>query len=141
MLQGVALNVSLEGARLRLATTLPEGRVVHIALGAGDSRVGTVCWALPQGGSEILHGVRFQAPLNRDEAQARPLRRLQRRKFLRRSLILLLTLAALAIAAYGVDWWIDQFRIYYPKFYEPKDIERQEYEQKQLKESQEPSKP
>jgi hypothetical protein len=131
VLQGVVVNVSLEGARVRLPMVLPEGSSVSIALGPGDLRLGIVCWTVAQGESEVLHGVRFQVPMERGEAPSRPLRRLQRRQFLRRGLILLIGLAAIAVAAYGLNWWIDQLRTYYPKYYEPKDFERQEYEERQ----------
>jgi len=129
VLQGVAVNASLEGARLRLPTALPEGSLVSVALGGSPSRLGSVRWALSQGESEILHGVRFQVPLERRGVHSRTFRRLRWRQRLRRGLITLIGLAVVALAAYGSDWWIEQLRTYYPKYYEPKDIERQGYEQ------------
>lgn len=129
VLQGMAVNTSLEGARLRLSTALPEGSLVSVALEGSPSRLGSVRWALSKGESEILHGVRFQVPLERRGVYSRPLRRLRRRQCLRRGLIALIGLAVIAFAAYGVNWWIEQLRTYYPNYYEPKDIERQRYEQ------------
>lgn len=142
VLQGVAVNASLEGARLRLPTALPEASLVSVALEGSPSRLGSVCWSLPQGASEILHGVRFQVPLERRGIHSRPFRRLRWRQRLRRGLIVLIGFAIIAVAAYGFDWWIDQLRTYYPKYYEPKDIERQGYEQqRRLEGPKAPSKP
>ncbi len=142
VLQGVAVNASLEGARLRLPMALPEGSVVSIALEGAPPRLGSVCWILAQGESEVLHGVRFQVPLERRGIHSRPFRRLQWRQLMRRGLIVLIGLAVIAIAAYGFDWWIDQLRTYSPKYYEPKDIQRQEYEQqRRLEGPKRPSKP
>jgi hypothetical protein len=121
---------------------LPEGSAVSIALESGDLRLGTVCWTVAQGESEVLHGIRFQVPMERGEVHSRPLRRLQRRQFLRRGLILLVGLAVIAVAAYALNWWMDQLGMYSPKYYEPKDFERQEYEERQrLQGERETSKP
>ena len=129
VLRGVAVNASLEGARLRLPTALPEGSVVSVTLEDGLSRPGTVRWTLPHGDSEILHGVRFHAHQGRRERHVRAFRWLRRRKLLRRVLMALIGLAVIVVVAYGVNWWIEQFRTYYPKYYEPKDIERQKFEE------------
>lgn len=131
VLQGVAVNASLEGARLLLPMALPEGSVLSVTLEDGLSRPGSVRWTLPHGDAETLHGVRFQVPEGRRERQVRAFRWLRRRKLLRRGLMALIGLAVLAVAAYGVNWWIEQFRRYYPKYYEPKDIERQKFEEQQ----------
>ena len=131
VLTGVAVNGSLEGARLRLPTALPEGCVISVALEGGPSRLGNVRWVLAQSESEILHGVRFQVPLERHGVHSQPFWRLRSRKLIRRCLIVLIGLAVIAIAAYGLDWLVEQFKGYYPKYYEPKDIERQEYQQQQ----------
>ena len=133
-LNGIAENASLNGARLRLPTALPEGSLVSVALEGGLSRLGNVCWTLAQAESEILHGVRFQASLDRGGVHSRPFRRLRRRQQIRRSLIALIGLAVLAVAAYGLSWWLEQFGAYSPKYYEPKDIERQWYEQQRRQE-------
>jgi PilZ domain-containing protein len=134
VLSGVAVNASLEGVRLRLPTMLSEGSVVSVALQGGPSRLGSVRWTLAHGESEIIHGVRFQVPLERRGVHSQPFRRLRRRQCIRRSLMVLIGLAVIAIAAYGFVWWVEQFRTYYPKYYEPKDIERQGYEQQQRQE-------
>jgi uncharacterized iron-regulated membrane protein len=130
-LRGVAVNASLEGVRVRLKTPLPEGGLVSVTLEGNPSRLGSVRWSMAQSESEVLHGVRFQVPLERRGAHSRPLHRLRWRKLIRKGLILLIGLAVIAIAAFGVDWWMEQFRTYYPKYYEPRDIERQEYERQQ----------
>jgi len=130
-LRGVSVNASLEGARLRLPRALPERSVVSVELEGTLSRLGNVRWVLAQSDSEILHGVRFQVPLERRGVHARPLRQLRWRQRIRRGVIALIGLAIIAIAAFGISWWMEQFRVYYPKYYEPKDIERQEYEQQQ----------
>jgi len=39
--------------------------------------------------------------------------------------------AIIAIAAYGLVWWIDQVRTYSPRSYEPKDIERESHQLQQ----------
>ncbi len=142
ILQGIAVNASLEGTRLRLPTGLLEGSLISVSFEGSPSRLGSVCWALAQSESEILHGVRFQVLLERHGLHSRPLRRLRWRQLIRRGLIALTGLAVIAIAAYGFIWWVDQFRAYYPKYYEPKDIERQRYEQqRRLEESKGPSQP
>jgi hypothetical protein len=129
VLQGVAMNASLEGARLHLPTALPGGTVVSVTLEGGPSRPGSVRWTLPHGDSETLHGVRFQVPEERRARHMRVFRWLRRWKLLRGGLIALIGLAVIAVAAYGFVWWIEQFRTYSPKYYEPKDIERQKFEQ------------
>jgi hypothetical protein len=134
VLSGVAVNASLEGVRLRLPTALPEGSEVGVALRGGPSRLGSVRWTLPHGESEIIHGVRFQVPLEQRGVHSQPFRQLRWRQRIRRSLMVLIALAVIAIAAYGFVWWVEQFRTYHPKYYEPKDIERQDYEQQQRRE-------
>jgi hypothetical protein len=136
ILQGVAVNASLEGARLCLPVELPEGSLVSVALEGCPSRLGTVRWTMARDKSEILHGVRFQVPLERRGAHSRPFRRLRWRRLVRRGFIALMGLAAIAIVAYGFNWWIEQSRVYHPKYYEPKDIERQGYEEMQRLEQQ-----
>jgi hypothetical protein len=53
------------------------------------------------------------------------LRRLRVRQLLRRSLIILVGSAGIAVTAYGLVWLIESMRRYDPKFYEPKDIDRE----------------
>ncbi len=38
--------------------------------------------------------------------------------------MILIGVACMALAAYGLVWLLDAMRQYNPKFYEPKDIER-----------------
>jgi hypothetical protein len=81
-------------------------------------------------------------PADRQGRFSRPLRRLQVRTVLRRGLILLISAALLAIAAYALVWLIEAKRTYDPKSYEPKDLERQRHElQRQLEELKQPQKP
>jgi hypothetical protein len=51
----------------------------------------------------------------------------------------LISLAMLALAAYGLVWLIEEFRGYRPQYYEPKDIERQQYQQRQIHEGPSPA--
>ncbi len=136
VLQGVAVNASLEGAGLCLPAELPEGSLVSVALEGGPSRLGTVRWTMARDKSEIFHGIRFQVPLERRGAHSQPFRRLRWRQFVRRGFIALIGLTAIAILTYGFNWWLERSRMYHPKYYEPKDIERQRYEERQLLEQQ-----
>ncbi len=133
VLKGVAKNASLEGTRLQLLTALPEGSLVSVSLQGGPSRVGNVRWNLPVDEWGFLHGIRFQVPLEPHSLQARQLRRLRLRQFLRRSLIILLGSVVIAVGAYGLDRLIESLRRYQPSYYEPKDVERQVHELQQLR--------
>lgn len=134
-LKGIAENASLEGARVRLPSALPEGSPVSVALEGGLSRPGSVHWTMPDGESGVIHGIRFQVPLERRADHSRPLRRLRLRQSFRRGLIVLIGAATIAIAAYGLVWLIEGMRTYDPKYYEPKDIEREGQElQRRLEE-------
>lgn len=142
VLKGVAVNASLAGVRLQLPFALEEDSQVSVALNDGPPRTGIVRWARSQGESGFLHGVRFMDPADRRGTFSRPLRRLQVRTALRRGLILLISAALLAIAAYGLVWLIEAMRTYDPKYYEPKDLERERHElQRQLEELKQPQKP
>lgn len=142
VLNGVAVNASLAGVRLQLPIALEEDSQVSVALYEGPPRTGIVRWARSQGDSGFLHGVRFMDPADRGGAFSRPLRRLRVRTALRRGLILLISAALLAIAAYGLVWLIEAMRSYDPKYYEPKDLERERHElQRQLEELKQPQKP
>jgi hypothetical protein len=98
--------------------------------------MGTIRWTMARDNSQILHGVRFRIPLERRGVHSRPFRRLQWRHLVRRGFIALVGLAAIAIAAFGFNWWVEQSKMYHPKYYEPKDIERQGYEEGQRLEQQ-----
>ena len=128
ILEGTAVNTSLEGTRLRLLTLVPEGSQVTVALEGAKPRQGNVRWSHPYGEGVALHGIRFQVPLERSGAHSRPLRRVLFRRLLRRGLIALIGLAAIAILAYGLLWLINSLQTYDPKFYEPKDLERERYQ-------------
>ncbi len=142
VLNGVAVNASLAGVRLQLPIALEEDSQVSVALNDGLPRTGIVRWARAQGECGFLHGVRFMDPADRQGRFSRPLRRLQVRTAFRRGLILLISAAFLAIAAYGLVWLIEAMRMYDPKYYEPKDLERERHElQRQLEELKQPQKP
>ncbi len=136
VLKGLAENASLEGVRLRLPTGLPDGSLVSVSLQGGPSRLGNVRWNLPHNESGFLHGIRFQAALEPHGPDARPLRRLRLRRFLRRGLIVLIGSALIGLSAYGVDRLIETLRVYAPNYYEPKDLERQIHESQRLMERQ-----
>lgn len=128
MLEGTAVNTSLEGTRLRLPVLLPEGSEVTVALEGATPRQGSVRWSRSHGEAGSLHGIRFQVPLERSGVHSRPLRWVILRRLLRRGLIALIGLAAIAIAAYAFLWLTKSLETYDPKYYEPKDLERQRYE-------------
>lgn len=136
VLNGVATNASLEGACLRLSMALPEGSVVGVAFEGGPSRLGSVRWVMPQDGTEVLHGIRFQVSMERRGVHSRPYRRLRLRHVIRRGLIALIGLAFIAAAAFAVNWLVEALRTYDPKYYEPKDLDRRTYEQERMKERQ-----
>ena len=142
VLKGVAVNASLAGVRLQLPIALEEDSQVSVALNDGPPRTAIVRWARSQGESGFLHGVRFMDPADRRGTFSRPLRRLRVRTALRRGLILLISAALLAIAAYGLVWLIEAMRSYDPKYYEPKDLERERHElQRKMEELKQPQKP
>jgi hypothetical protein len=138
VLQGVAKNASLEGARVQLPEAVPEGSLVSVRVQGGVSQLGSVRWSLP-GESGFLHGVRFQSPMDPTGSHARPLRRLRLRQVVRRALIVLLGSALMAAGAYGLDRFIESLRRYEPKYYEPKDIERQLHDLRRLSEQERPA--
>lgn len=136
VLNGVAMNASLEGACLRLSTALSEGSLVGVALEGGPSRLGSVRWVTPQRDSDVLHGIRFQASMERRGVHSRPYRRLWLRHVVRRGLIALIGLVFIATAAFAVNWLVEALRTYDPKYYEPKDLDRQAFEKSRAKEGQ-----
>ncbi len=142
ILRGLAVNASLAGVRLQLPIALEENSQVSVALNEGPPRKGIVRWARSQGESGFLHGVRFDAPANRQGTISGPRRHLHVRMVLRRSLILLISAALIAAAAYGLVWLIEAVRTYDPKYYEPKDLERERHElQRKLEELKRSQKP
>ena len=131
VLEGVAENASLQGVCVSLPCALAQDTQVSVSLEGGPGRTGSVRWMQPQVGSEILHGIDYHVPLDQRASHARPFRRLRFRRWLRRALIVLIGLAGMAVAAYGLVYLVEVLRTYDPwsKFYEPKDTERQRYEQ------------
>ena len=130
VVEGTAENASLEGVRVRLPVALPQGSQVSVSLEGGPARAGSVRWVQPHGESESLHGINFRGPVERRAFHARPFLRLRLRRWLRRGLVTLIGLGAMALAAYGLVSIIDALRAYDPwsKFYEPKDTERERFE-------------
>ena len=133
VLNGVAMNASLEGACLRLSMALPEGSPVGVAFEGGPSRLGSVRWVASRNDAEVLHGIRFQVSMERRGVHSRPYRHLRLRHTIRRGLIALIGLAFIATAALAVNWLVEALWTYDPKYYEPKDLDRQTYEQERMK--------
>lgn len=79
-------------------------------------------------GPGFWHGVEFDVSLHGGTLNARPLRRLRRRRFFRRVAIYLIALSAIALTVAGLVWLLESFHQYKPSYYEPKDIERERYE-------------
>lgn len=134
VLEGATENASLDGVHLRLPAALTEGSQVSVSLDGGPARAGTVRWVQPESDGGILHGIRFNAPMQRRAAHARPFLRMRLRRRLRRALIVLIVLGAMALAVSVVVSVMESLRSYDPwkKFYEPKDIDREQYERKRL---------
>lgn len=140
-LKGIAENASLEGGRLRLPKSLPEGSVVSVALEGVPSLIGSVRWTAIEGES-VLHGIQFQVSLQPHGTHSLPWRRLGLRQMARGVLIVLIGSAAIATAAYGLVWLVESMHSYHPKYYEPKDIEREGHEfQRRLEELRRSAKP
>lgn len=136
VLNGVAMNASLEGACLRLSTVLAKGSLVGVAFEGGPSRLGSVRWVMPQQDSEALHGIRFQVSMERRGVHSRRYRRLRLRRVIRQVLIGVIGLIFIATAAFAVNWLVEGLRTYDPKYYEPKDLDRQAYEKERAKAAQ-----
>jgi hypothetical protein len=142
VVEGVAVNVSMDGVRLRLPHAIPEGSQVRVALEGTGSRLGSICWVQPIGEAGVLHGVRFQAGLDRRGRHARPLRWIRLRRLSRRGMIALIGFLVIATAAYGLVWWLESQGKYRPRYYEPKDVERQIHDlQQDLREVKPPRQP
>jgi len=131
VLEGVAENASLQGVCVSLPCALAQDTQVSVSLEGSPGCTGSVRWMQPQVGSGILHGIDYHVPVDQGASHARPFRRLRFRRWLRRALIVLIGLAGMAVAAYGLVHLMEVLRTYDPwsKFYEPKDTERQRHEQ------------
>ncbi len=66
--------------------------------------------------------------MKRHEAYTKPLQRARIRHALRRGFGILVAVACMAVAAYGLVWLLDAMRLYSPNSYEPRDIERYLYQ-------------
>jgi hypothetical protein len=128
VIQGTVENASLMGMRVRLPVALEEGSEVIVAPEREAPHRGTVRWRRPKEEGGILHGIQFNIPVKQHTAYAKSLRRARIRQALRRSLMILIGVLLMAVAAYGLVWLLEAMRQYDPKYYEPKDIERYQYQ-------------
>jgi len=128
--QGFAENASLEGVRLRLPVALPEGSRVSVSLEGIPSRLGLVCWSQPHEDSGHLHGIRFDAPVQKRDGYSWPLVRIRLRRLTRRLLIVGIALGIIVLISLGLVVFMEAVRGYRPAYYEPKDIEREMYERR-----------
>jgi hypothetical protein len=132
---GQVENASSGGMGLVLPVTLPEGSVLNVEMPDIPSRLGRVRW-VGEGGSEgTLHGLEFESSQDEAALVYRPSLARRARTVRRRVFVGFISLALLALAAYGLVWLIEEFRAYRPQYYEPKDIERQQFEQRQTGET------
>ncbi len=65
--------------------------------------------------------------MKRRDGSTKSLRRARIRRALRRGFGILLAIAGMAVAAYGLVWLLDAMWLYSPKYYESRDIERYLY--------------
>lgn len=128
---GQVENASASGVGLVLPMTLPEASVLNIDIPGLPSRVGRVRWLKESGVEGTHHGIEFDSPSEISSLVYRPSLAKRARRVRRRVFVGLISLALLALAAYGLVWLIDEFRGYRPQYYEPKDIERQQHQQRE----------
>lgn len=128
-------NASSGGMGLLLPMTLPEGSVLNVEIPDMPSRLGRVRWVKVRGSEGTLHGLEFESAAEAPALEYRPSLARRARRIRRRVFVGLISLAMLALAAYGLVWLIEEFRGYRPQYYEPKDIERQQFQQRQAGET------
>jgi hypothetical protein len=88
-----------------------------------------------EGDHDVVHGVRLNQPWRAHSLSSKPLRRLWWRRLRRRLFIAAIGLGFIALAAWGLVWFMDASSGYAPKYYEPKDTERERAElQRRLEE-------
>jgi PilZ domain len=134
-LVGRVENASGGGMGLLLPTTLPEGSLLNVEIPDIPSRLGRVRWVKAGGPEGTLHGLEFESRGQGPVLAYRPARRGRARRVRRRVFVGFVSLALLALAAYGLVWLIEEFRGYRPAYYEPKDMERQPLHQRQAGEA------
>ncbi len=125
-------NASSGGMGVVLPMTLPEGSVLNVEIPDLPSRLGRVRWVKAGGPEGTFHGLEFEASAEQRAApEFRPSLARRALTVRRRLFVGLISLALLALAAYGLVWLIEEFRAYRPQYYEPKDIERQQFQERQ----------
>jgi PilZ domain len=124
-------NASSGGMGVLLPMTLPEGSVLNVEIPDMPSRLGTVRWVKAGESEGTLHGLEFESAAEAAAPAYRPSLAKRARRIRRRVFVGVISLALLALAAYGLVWLIEEFRAYRPRYYEPKDIERQQFQQRQ----------
>jgi len=128
-------NASSGGMGLLLPMTLPEGSVLNVEIPDMPSRLGKVRWVKAGGSEGTLHGLEFESAAEAPALAYRPSLARRARRIRRRVFVGIISLAMLALAAYGLVWLIEEFRGYRPQYYEPKDIERQQFQKRQAGET------
>jgi hypothetical protein len=131
-------NASAGGVGIVLPVTLPEASVLSVEIPGIPSRLGRVRWLKEAGARGTLHGIEFESASEIPTFINRPSLAKRARRLRRRVFVGMISLALLALAAYGLVWLIEEFRSYRPQYYEPKDIERQQYQQRQAGETSPP---
>lgn len=132
---GQVENASTSGVGVVLPTTLPEASLLNIDIPSLPSRLGRVRWVKEASAGGTLHGIEFDSPSEISSLVYRRSLTKRARRMRRRVFVGLISLAMLALAAYGLVWLIDEFRSYRPQYYEPKDIERQQHQQRKAGEA------
>jgi len=130
-LAGRVENASAGGVGIVLSAALPEASVLSIEIPGIPSRLGRVRWVREAGSGGTLHGVEFESPVEIPSLVYRASPAKRARRLRHRVFVGMISLAMLALAAYGLVWLIEEFRTYRPQYYEPKDIERQQHQQRQ----------
>jgi len=128
-------NASSGGMGILLPTELPEGSILNVEIPDIPSRLGRVRWVKAGGPEGTLHGLEFESTPESPALAYRPSLARRARRIRRRVFVGLISLAMLALAAYGLVWLIEEFRGYRPQYYEPKDVERQQFQQRQIGET------
>ena len=109
---------------LILPMTLPEGSVLKVETPGIPSRPGKVRWVKPGGAEGTLHGLEFESATRRPRVAYRRSQAGGSRGIGRRVLVGLVSLALLALAAYGLVWLVGELLGHRPQYHRPKEGER-----------------